>query len=325
MELEDLVEEKQKTCNEKLRDWRRRNAISEETYLTLQKFNDTLAREIGYSIHVGDSLLKDRVISSIDELLTLTRVASPTEIIAQMFNIISGKLGRTNPAIRGAAADLSRTIRQGLGDFDSDVLGEHYGLTNTYCDRQDRSEEVTLKPRDLNRMKVCADIANSIYEYVWSNFEYINEDRFELLQAPLSTMKVVKGGDCDDLSMLLCSLWESIGFETTLNFLLGSMDQPAHVFPGVKLVIPTSSKKVAVFNILADPSLKGFQMFDLSYKLSLSEIEGAPSRFSTFLQSVKSHQGEGTAKMFENLYKNAKCYTVPPVKYPKFRQVVPLG
>jgi len=58
----------------------------------------------------------------------------------------------------------------------------------------------------------------SIYEYFLQNYKYFNDARDdEHIQTPFETKKY-KGGDCEDLSILLNSLLENIGIETWMVF-----------------------------------------------------------------------------------------------------------
>jgi hypothetical protein len=57
---------------------------------------------------------------------------------------------------------------------------------------------------------------NAIYRHVVENYTYISDPiDEELIQTPQQTMKI-KGGDCEDLTILLNSLLENIGIKTYL-------------------------------------------------------------------------------------------------------------
>ncbi|MCK4736216.1 MAG: transglutaminase domain-containing protein, partial [Methanophagales archaeon] len=52
---------------------------------------------------------------------------------------------------------------------------------------------------------------NRIYRYVVENFDYYSDPRSrEFIQSPSETMNI-KGGDCEDLTILLMSLLENLG------------------------------------------------------------------------------------------------------------------
>lgn len=57
---------------------------------------------------------------------------------------------------------------------------------------------------------------NKIYHYVVDNYDYYSDPRSgEFIQSPADTLKV-KGGDCEDLTILMISLLENLGFKTYL-------------------------------------------------------------------------------------------------------------
>ena len=55
---------------------------------------------------------------------------------------------------------------------------------------------------------------NKLYRYVVENYDYYSDPRSsEFIQSPSETMKI-KGGDCEDLTILLSSLLENLGIKT---------------------------------------------------------------------------------------------------------------
>ncbi len=57
---------------------------------------------------------------------------------------------------------------------------------------------------------------NAVYRYIVENFTYIADpEDGESIQSPFETLDV-KGGDCEDLTILACSLLENIGIRTYL-------------------------------------------------------------------------------------------------------------
>lgn len=289
MNFDEIIDAKRKNCANKIVDWKKRNLIFEDTYQKFRKFNNTLARDIVVALMTGKDMLENKEIKSIDELIHLIKVDSPNETLMQMLSIISGNLGRKNHHIRKTAHNFRKMVCEINGDNSIDIIGSHYCLAG--------KATADLNDLEKKQLKLTALIAESIFEQVLHNFDYINE-RGEYLQPPVFTLRVVKGGDCDDLSMLLCSLWESIGFETTLNFI------PGHVYPGVKLVIATSKGKAEIFNVPADPTEKRFSIFTLSYALCAGNMD--------------------YRKELHEFY-NAECFTVPPIEYPVFNEVKDFG
>ena len=57
---------------------------------------------------------------------------------------------------------------------------------------------------------------NKVYRYIIDNYNYYSDPRSrEFIQSPADTLKV-KGGDCEDLTILMSSLLENLGFKTYL-------------------------------------------------------------------------------------------------------------
>jgi len=83
------------------------------------------------------------------------------------------------------------------------------------------SNDITLRSYANSIIKDCppnnkeAQI-NAIYRYIVENYNYLSDPTdVELIQSPQETMQV-KGGDCEDLAILLNSLLENIGTKTYL-------------------------------------------------------------------------------------------------------------
>ena len=57
---------------------------------------------------------------------------------------------------------------------------------------------------------------NAVYRYIVENLMYISDPACtEVIQSPFETLNL-KGGDCEDLAILICSLLENIGIRTYL-------------------------------------------------------------------------------------------------------------
>lgn len=81
--------------------------------------------------------------------------------------------------------------------------------------------------------KVCH--AKSIFYFVRDNFQYVlDPTTFEYVKDARESL-IVQGGDCDDSSVLLSSLLESIGITTKLVF------EPGHVY--VQAYVPEASRR----------------------------------------------------------------------------------
>jgi len=99
---------------------------------------------------------------------------------------------------------------------------------------------------------------NSIYRYIAENYKYYSDPRSnEFIQTPSETMGV-KGGDCEDLSILLISLLENLGIKT---FLVLTPDHAYALACGIDVsklrdeIILSPKKEVVVFDetISLDP------------------------------------------------------------------------
>ena len=82
-------------------------------------------------------------------------------------------------------------------------------------------DDIGLRTEASNLAKDCPSgnkecQLNSVYSAVVKQYNYYSDPRTkELIQTPYETMKV-KGGDCEDLTILLNSLLENIGIKTYL-------------------------------------------------------------------------------------------------------------
>ena len=75
--------------------------------------------------------------------------------------------------------------------------------------------------------RIC--YAKAIFYFIRDEFNYINDPRnIEYVKTAEETI-ISRGGDCDDLSVLLANMLESIGIETEFVFV------PQHVFIKIKL------------------------------------------------------------------------------------------
>jgi len=87
-------------------------------------------------------------------------------------------------------------------------------------------------PEKVSLTLLATEAAKAIGEWVAENMTYMSDPPGDFLQPPLQTLEVAKGGDCDDLTILTCSLWRSVGLKTFLAYMEG------HVLAGVNLRYP---------------------------------------------------------------------------------------
>ena len=82
-------------------------------------------------------------------------------------------------------------------------------------------EDVSLRTQAASIVRGCPSgdkecQINKLYRYVVENYDYYSDPRSrEFIQSPSETMKI-KGGDCEDLTILLTSLLENLGIKTYL-------------------------------------------------------------------------------------------------------------
>jgi len=80
-------------------------------------------------------------------------------------------------------------------------------------------EDVSLRTQAASIVRGCPSgdkecQINKLYRYVIENYDYYSDPRSrEFIQSPSETMKI-KGGDCEDLTILLSSLLENLGVKT---------------------------------------------------------------------------------------------------------------
>ncbi|MBN1762433.1 MAG: transglutaminase family protein [Methanomicrobia archaeon] len=83
------------------------------------------------------------------------------------------------------------------------------------------TEDINLRTQAASIVSGCPSgdkecQLNGLYRYVVENYDYYSDPRAgEYIQSPQDTMKI-KGGDCEDLTILLSSLLENLGIKTYL-------------------------------------------------------------------------------------------------------------
>jgi transglutaminase-like putative cysteine protease len=117
---------------------------------------------------------------------------------------------------------------------------------------------VTLSCKETH--KVCN--AKAIFYFVQKNFNYLNDPlTFEYYKTPQESLKS-NSGDCDDASILLSSLLQSIGFQTRFVFV------PGHVYVQVKIPEAVSSYKTEDDWINIDATCSNCKFGEISYTYS---------------------------------------------------------
>jgi hypothetical protein len=88
-------------------------------------------------------------------------------------------------------------------------------LKEIEIDNQDLKDYALFIIKDINN-EDREQVITAIYRYIVEHFDYISDPADqELIRSPSETI-TNKGGDCEDLSILLISLLENLGFKTYL-------------------------------------------------------------------------------------------------------------
>jgi hypothetical protein len=120
---------------------------------------------------------------------------------------------------------------------------------------------VTLSCKETS--KVCN--SKAIFYFVQKNFNYLNDPlAFEYYKTPQESFNS-NSGDCDDASVLLSSLLQSIGLQTRFVFV------PGHVFVQVKLREAISRYKAEDDWVNLDATCSNCEFAELHYSYSGSK------------------------------------------------------
>ena len=228
----NLIEEKRKQVNNRLQELLNQNKISIDSYNELIKLNQKLSQDLAIIFIESEKLMKNGIIEDISDILKLERKPKTIEqIFMKMKEIIEGPLGSHNTYIQLKAKNIALDLLKKYGFPEDMHINEIYSIfiPSLYIGAS-QYVRASLFVTHMNM------IARAIYEWVQNEMIYISDPPDDWFKQPLHTL-MVGGGDCDDLAMLLCSLWRSIGFKTYLGFL------PGHVFPGI-ILARLSSKPI---------------------------------------------------------------------------------
>jgi hypothetical protein len=100
-------------------------------------------------------------------------------------------------------------------DFDNVVRRANPYLNKIEVDNQSLHDYAFSIIQECQTQE-SACILNKIYRHIVENFQYISDpEGEEVIRSPFDTIKI-KGGDCEDLSILLISLLENIGITSYL-------------------------------------------------------------------------------------------------------------
>jgi len=128
------------------------------------------------------------------------------------------------------------SITYKLGSIPSGVAGVRATLelmrsiVNEYkTDRAVRETALSIVSGFMQKHEIKEIL--SLHKFVRDRIRYVKDVRgVETLQTPDQTLRL-KQGDCDDKSMLLAAMLESIGYKTAFNAVGFYPDHFAHVYP----------------------------------------------------------------------------------------------
>lgn len=144
------------------------------------------------------------------------------------------------------------------GISDNDIRS--YVQTNSEI-KQIADKIVTLSCEKTH--KVCN--TKAIFYFVQQNFNYLSDpSAFEYFKTPQESFNA-RAGDCDDASILLSSLLQSIGLQTRFVFV------PRHVYVQVKMQDAASSYKDDNGWISLDTTCQDCKFGEVSYTYSDAE------------------------------------------------------
>lgn len=111
--------------------------------------------------------------------------------------------------------------------------------------------------------KVCN--AKALFYFVKNNFNYVSDPlTFEHFKTPQESLNSVNG-DCDDSSILLSSLLQSVGLQTRFVFV------PGHVYIQVRIPEAIGTYKQDNHWINLDPTCKSCRFGEISFRYTDSE------------------------------------------------------
>lgn len=110
--------------------------------------------------------------------------------------------------------------------------------------------------------RVCS--AKAIFYFVQDNLDYVNDPlAFEYYKTPQESF-ISQNGDCDDASIVLASLLQSIGFQTRF------VQVPKHIYLQAKITEVVSSYKTEQDWVNLDPTCKNCEFGEIHYSYSES-------------------------------------------------------
>ena len=149
--------------------------------------------------------------SKVLPLISILKISLNNFLLIISTVVISGCLQEESPTKSPTTTQLPKT------EVTSDPIiqrAEPYISEIVFDDINLRKQAASIVSECPSGDKECQ--VNKLYRYIVENYNYYSDPRSgEFIQSPSETMNI-KGGDCEDLTILLISLLENLGIKTYL-------------------------------------------------------------------------------------------------------------
>jgi hypothetical protein len=304
----NFVERKRHEALSKIETWLKNGEISHDAYLFLVRQNDRLANQLSMVFLNRQKLIQDRILDNLSEILNYRKKPTSNKEAFELMRslIISGS---EKPLIRKTAIQLAeKSSKERQSPVPIPEVDKLYVKLPT-----DRQVENTIA-----FIKHCGNTAKDIFAFVKKNSIHVCDPPDDFFQDPQDTLGIMNlRGDCDDLAILLCSLYRSIGYRTFLGFL------PNHVFAGVLLAQYSKPRfrenktlesiDISYVLIPTDPQLEDLELQIEDQKISI-DLFDAIDNFQTIAKYFDTKAAESPSIEETNISKIERIF-LQKIKY----------
>jgi len=302
----DFIEQKRRVCNKELMNWLKKGEITEEVYEEFVLDNEQLSQILKTTFVNGEGLIQKQIVNSYSKLFEFRKKPhSDEEAFETMRELIIE--GSENPCIRKLAVDIAEktSLEQGISVPVPNV-------DKLYSQFPSDTDDQSI----IAFIQHCGKVAKALYTFVQSRKVYVSDPPDDYFQPPLFTLEILNlRGDCDDLAMLLCSLYRSIGYRTFIGV------QAQHVYAGIVLLRPAVSlvnengsaslkNPKQYVEVPADPLLDDFEITTGPKSISFGmfdvltgEFLGNLGRQIAQMKSFSEEETNNVKKNFEGVLK----------------------
>lgn len=240
---------------------RENGEIDENIFIELAGYVDELHIRLVRLASGFEQLSRTEHASLLEDLVKASRRPQTEEEIALTIRDIICKDSH-NVRIRQKAADLARAFSEsnGLPSLPRPGIHKLYDLPRTRYN----PESIKLINQFIQH---CNGIATYIAKWVARNITYLSEAD-DVFQTSIQTLDVVRAGDCDDYTILVCSLLRSIGYEVYAGLM------PGHLFPGVILARCYHNESGALEGLKTAKTSKELKVRLIAVPLDRDIVEG---------------------------------------------------